>query len=92
MSWGGVWGCFWGVFSIKISKSLSQNNQHIYFLSAVPALWKMYTNKDSNLFSYLRNKNGEDCIRLLRKWEITIKKMQIIEIIEGSHSNVSRQV
>ena len=36
---------------------------------------KMDTNKDSNLFSYLRTKYGEDCVRLLRKWEITIEKM-----------------
>ena len=35
----------------------------------------MYTNKDSNLISYLRTKYGEDCVRLLRKWEITVKKM-----------------
>ena len=35
----------------------------------------MYTNKDSNLISYLRTKYGEDCVRLLRKWEITMKKM-----------------
>ena len=35
----------------------------------------MYTNKDSNLISYLRTKYGEECVRLLRKWEITIVKM-----------------
>ena len=35
----------------------------------------MDTNKDSNLFIYLKNKYGEECVRLLRKWEITIKKM-----------------
>ena len=35
----------------------------------------MYTNKDSNFISYLRTKYGEDCVRLLRKWEITVKKM-----------------
>ena len=35
----------------------------------------MYTKKDSNIISYLRTKYGEDCIRLLRKWEIITKKM-----------------
>ena len=35
----------------------------------------MDSKKDSNLFSYLRNKYAEDCVRLLRKWENTIKKM-----------------
>ena len=29
----------------------------------------MDTNKDSNLFSYLRTKYGEDCVRLLIKWD-----------------------
>ena len=36
----------------------------------------MYTNKDSNLISYLRTKYGEDCVRLLRKWEITVNKIK----------------
>ena len=35
----------------------------------------MYANKDSNLISYLRTKHGEENVRLLRKWEITVKKM-----------------
>ena len=35
----------------------------------------MYTNKDSNLISYLRTKYGEESVRILRKWEITVKKM-----------------
>ena len=35
----------------------------------------MDTNKDSNLFSYLRTKYVEDRARLLRKCKITIKKM-----------------
>ena len=35
----------------------------------------MDSNKVSNLFSYIRHKYGEDCVRLLSEWEITIKKM-----------------
>ena len=35
----------------------------------------MYTIKDVNLISYLSTRYGEDCVRLLRKWEITLKKM-----------------
>ena len=43
--------------------------QHLAVLS------NMDTNKDSNLFGYLKNKYGEECVRLLRNWEFTIKKM-----------------
>ena len=35
----------------------------------------MDINKISNLFSYLKEKYGEDSVRLLRLWEFTIKKM-----------------
>ena len=35
----------------------------------------MYTDKDSNLISDLRIKYGEESVRSIRKWEITIKKM-----------------
>ena len=35
----------------------------------------MDTNKVSNLFGYLKNKYGEECVRLLRNWEFTFKKM-----------------
>ena len=35
----------------------------------------MYTNKDSNLLSILRTNYGENSVRTLRKWEITMKKM-----------------
>ena len=35
----------------------------------------MYTNKESNLISYLRTKYGVESVRLLKKWEMTIKKM-----------------
>ena len=35
----------------------------------------MYTDKDSNLISDLRTKYGEEGVRSIRKWEITIKKM-----------------
>ena len=35
----------------------------------------MDTNKVSNLFKYLKDKYGEESIRLHRFWEITIKKM-----------------
>ena len=35
----------------------------------------MYTDKDSNLISDLRNKYGENSVRNFRKWEIITKKM-----------------
>ena len=35
----------------------------------------MYTNKDSNLISDLRNKYGEESVKSIRKWEIIVKKM-----------------
>ena len=35
----------------------------------------MDSNKVSNLFSYLKDKYGEDSVRLLRMWEFTVKKM-----------------
>ena len=35
----------------------------------------MYTNKDSNLINYLRTTYAEESVKLLRKWEITVKKM-----------------
>ena len=35
----------------------------------------MEPNKDSNLFSYLKDKYGEESVRLLRLWEFTVKKM-----------------
>ena len=35
----------------------------------------MDTNKVSNLFSYLKDKHGEDRVKLLRIWEFTVKKM-----------------
>ena len=35
----------------------------------------MYTDKDSNLISDIRNKYGENSVRFFRKWEITTKKM-----------------
>ena len=38
-------------------------------------LFLMYTDKDSNLISDLRTKYGEESVRSIRKWEITIKKM-----------------
>ena len=43
--------------------------------SALPVLFIMYTDKDSNLISDLRTKYGEDSVRTFRKWEIIIKKM-----------------
>ena len=36
----------------------------------------METNKGSNLFKYLRNKYGEDSVKLLRNWEFIVKKME----------------
>ena len=35
----------------------------------------MYTNKDSNVISDLRNKYGEESVKSIRKWEIIVKKM-----------------
>ena len=35
----------------------------------------MYSNKDSNLISDLRDKYGENSVSLFRKWENTTKKM-----------------
>ena len=35
----------------------------------------MDTNKDSNLFKYLRDKYGQDSVKLLRNWEFIVKKM-----------------
>ena len=43
--------------------------------TAVPVLFNMYTNKDSDLISDLRNKYGENSIRNFRKWESITKKM-----------------
>ena len=31
----------------------------------------MNQNKVSNLFGYLKDKYGEDCVRLLRNWEFS---------------------
>ena len=38
-------------------------------------LFLMYTNKDSNLISDLKNKYGEESVKSIRKWEIIVKKM-----------------
>ena len=35
----------------------------------------MDSNKLSNFFSYLKDKYGEESVRLLRLWEFTVKKM-----------------
>ena len=35
----------------------------------------MNQDKGSNLFGYLKDKYGEDCVRLLRNWEFTNKEM-----------------
>ena len=35
----------------------------------------MDTNKVSNLFKYLKDKYGEEGVRLLRFWVFTVKKM-----------------
>ena len=43
--------------------------------TAVPVLFIMYTNKDSNLISELKTKYGENSVRSFRKWEIITKKM-----------------
>ena len=35
----------------------------------------MNTNKVSNIFKCLRDKYGEDSVKLLRNWEFIVKKM-----------------
>ena len=35
----------------------------------------MDINKVSNLFTYFKEKYGEESVRLLRLWEFTVKKM-----------------
>ena len=35
----------------------------------------MDINTVSNLFGYLNDKYGEECVTLLRNWEFTVKKM-----------------
>ena len=51
------------------------NNNDFTLFTAVPVLFNMYTDKDSNLISDLRSKYGEDSVRAFRKWEIITKKM-----------------
>ena len=57
------------------SKNLSCENNNSTLFSAVPDSSNMYSNKDSNLISDLRNKYGEYSVSLFRKWENTTKKM-----------------
>ena len=60
---------------MEASKSLSYVNNDSTLFSAVPDSSNMYTKKDSNLISDIKNKYGEDSVKYFRKWEITTKKM-----------------
>ena len=57
------------------SESLSCENNNISLFSALPESSNMYSNKDSNLISDLRDNYGENSVSLFRKWENTTKKM-----------------
>ena len=57
------------------SKSLSWFYNDFTLFQQYQILFLMYTDKDSNLISDLRTKYGEESVRSIRKWEITIKKM-----------------
>ena len=60
---------------MEVSESLSCENNTSTLFSAVPDSSNMYSNKDSNLISDLRDKYGEISVSLFRKWENTTKKM-----------------
>ena len=45
------------------------------FVSANRSSHNIETKKVNNLFSYLRDKYGEDSVKLIRFWEFTVKKM-----------------
>ena len=77
---------------MEASESLSCENNNISLFSALPESSNMYSNKDSNLISDLRDKYGENSVSLFRKWENTTKKMVTTGIIGGSHSNALRPV
>ena len=59
----------------KPAKACHDFNNVFTLFTAVLVLFMMYTNKDSNLISDLRNKYGENSVRTFRKWEIITKKM-----------------
>ena len=64
------------MFLLSLIRLLSLS---VYILNktgtAVPVLFNMYTDKDSNLIRDLRNNYGENSVRTFRKWEIITKKM-----------------
>ena len=60
---------------MEASESLSCENNNSTLFSALPDSSNMYSNKDSNLISDLRDKYGENSVSLFRKWENTTKKM-----------------
>ena len=57
------------------SESLSWLYNDFTLFQYYQFLFLMYTDKDSNLICDLRTKYGEESVRTIRKWEITIKKM-----------------
>ena len=59
----------------KPAKACHDFNNGFTLFTAVPVLFIMYTNKDSNLISELKTKYGENSVRSFRKWEIITKKM-----------------
>ena len=58
-----------------LHQHMSCENNNISLFSALPESSNMYSNKDSNLISDLRDKYGENSVSLFRKWENTTKKM-----------------
>ena len=60
---------------MEASKACHDFNNDFTLFTAFPVLFNMYTDKDSNLISDLRNKYGENSVRNFRKWEIITKKM-----------------
>ena len=56
-------------------KACHDFNNDFTLFTAVPVLFNVYTDKDSNQISELRNKYRENSVRTFRKWEIITKKM-----------------
>ena len=73
---------------MKVSKSLSWNNQCIYFVSAVPVLFNMDSNKYSNLFSYFSLLQRIGCTPKLLRMIISLHEgMQGTVQYDGSSSD-----
>ena len=49
----------------------------MYFVLATSRFLIIDTNKDSNIFKYLKDKYEEESVGLVRKWENSIKKIQL---------------